>query len=161
MGKFNLKNGKDFQKTKKEAELFYQEIEEVYCPYFKEKIKFNAKGLKHLKFKGDRTARSRSDQYTRLKLLFFAPEVISLSKTVQGIWDTKSFERVRVHSRTDTILKNISYYEFIAVLENTRLKVIIKQVGNGKKFFWSVIPYWKIDSKNSRRVLHSGNPERD
>ena len=106
-------------------------------------------------------ARSHSEQYTRLKLLIFAPQVLSLSRTVQGIWHTKHFERIRIHGRTDTILKSISFYEFISVLENTRVKVIVKQIDDGQKFFWSVIPYWKIDSANSRRVLHSGDPEHD
>jgi len=66
-----------------------------------------------------------------------------------------------MHSRTDTVLKPVSYYEFIAVLENVRVKVIVKQVDGGEKFFWSIIPYWKIDSVNSRRLLHSGDPESD
>jgi hypothetical protein len=52
MGKFNFKKN-DFKKIKKEAEKFYDSVEEVYCPYFNEKITFNTKGLKHLKFKDD------------------------------------------------------------------------------------------------------------
>jgi len=161
MGKFNLKDEQDFEKVRTDAETFYATIGETHCPYFNEKISFNAPGLKHLKFKSDKVARSHTEQYARLKLLAFAPQVISLSRTVQGIWHTKHFERIRMHSRTDTVLKLVSYYEFIAVLENVRVKVIVKQVDDGEKFFWSIIPYWKIDSINSRRVLHSGNPESD
>ena len=160
MGKFNF-NEKDFEKVSMDAEEFYVTIDEVHCLYFGEKIAFNAAGFKHLKFKSDKTARPRSEQYARLKLLALAPQVLLLSKTVQGIWKTKHFERIRIHSRTDTILKSVSYYEFIAVLENVRVKVIVKQIDEGERFFWSVIPYWKIDSVNSRRVLHSGNPEHD
>ena len=161
MGKFNFKDEKDFEKVGAEADAFYATIGEVRCPYFGEKIAFNASGLKHLKFKSDMVARSRSEQYARLKLLTLAPQVLSLSRTVQGIWETKHFERIRVHSRTDTILKLVSYYEFIAVLENVRVKVVVKQVDGGQKFFLSIIPYWKIDSVNSRRILHSGEPEHD
>ena len=161
MGKFNFKDEKDFDEVASRAEEFYSTINEVRCPYFSEKIAFNAMGLKHLRFKSDRVARSRLEQYARLKLVSLAPQVLSLSKTLQGTKDTKHFERIRVHSRTDTILKSVSYYEFIAVLENVRIKVIVKQIDSGQKFFWSVIPYWKIDSVNSRRILHSGNPEHD
>ena len=161
MGKFNFKDEKDFEKVSTDVEAFYATIGEIRCPYFDEKIVFNAAGFKHLKFKSDTVARSRSEQYARLKLLTLAPQVLSLSRTVQGIWETKHFERVRVHSRTDTILKPVSYYEFIAVLENVRVKVVVKQVDGGQKFFWSIIPYWKIDSANSRRILHSGEPEHD
>jgi len=161
MGKFNFKDEQDFEKVRTDADTFYDSIGEAHCPYFGEKISFNAAGLKHLKLKSDKIARSHSEQYARLKLLVLAPQVLSLSRTVQGIWHTKHFERIRVHSRTDTILKPVCYYEFIAVLENVRVKVIVKQIDDGQKFFWSIIPYWKIDSVNNRRALHSGDPEGD
>ena len=53
MGKFNFKDEQDFMAIKEKAEIFYKTIGEVYCPYFHEKISFNAKGLRHLKFKSD------------------------------------------------------------------------------------------------------------
>ena len=53
MGKFNFKDEVDFEEVKKKAEEFYSTIGEVRCPYFGEKIAFNAKGIKHLKFKSD------------------------------------------------------------------------------------------------------------
>jgi len=161
MGKFNFKDEQDFEKTRSGAEAFYATIGEIRCPYFGEKISFNSAGLKHLKFKSDQVARSRSEQYARLKLFVLAPQVLSLSRTVQGISHMKHFERIRIHSRTDTILKSVSHYEFIAVLENVRVKVIVKQIDDGQKFFWSVIPFWGIDKNNSKRILHSGDPERD
>ena len=75
MARLNF-NNEDFVKTRDEAEKFYETIGSVYCPYFQEKIVFNVKGLKHLKFKSDRQARPYRDQYPRLKLLHLAPEVI-------------------------------------------------------------------------------------
>jgi len=161
MGKFNFKDDQDFERVRTDAEEFYETIGEIHCPYFGEKVAFNSSGLKHLKFKSDKVARARSEQYVRLKLLTLAPKVLFWSRTVQGIWETKHFERIRIHSRTDTILKSVSYYEFIAVLDSTRVKVIVKQIEDGQGFFWSIIPYWKIDSLNSRRILHSGSPEND
>ena len=161
MGQFNFKDDKDFEKVRSDAEIFYASIHEIHCPYFKEKIAFNAAGLKHLKFKADKVARSHPEQYTRLKLLTLAPQILSLSRTVQGIWHTRHFERIRMHSRTDVILIPVSYYEFIAVLENIRVKVIVKEMDGGQKFFWSIIPYWKVDSVHSRRILHGGDLECD
>lgn len=161
MGKFNFKDEQDFEKIRADAEKFYVAIGDVHCPYFGEKIIFNSTGFKHLKFKSNQVARPRSEQYARLKLLILAPQVLSLSRTVQGISHTKHFERIRVYSRTDIILKPVSYYEFIAVLENVRIKIVVKQVDGGPKFFWSIIPFWKIDSANSRRILHSGDLEHD
>lgn len=66
MGKFNFKDEQDFQTVKSNAENFYKTISEIYCPYFKEKIAFNIKGLKHLKFKSDRQDRSEKDLHEKV-----------------------------------------------------------------------------------------------
>jgi len=161
MGKFNFKDEEDFQKIKNEAEEFYKTISEVNCPYFKEKIAFNIKGLKHLKFKSDRQARPKKDQYSRLKLIQLAPEVLKQSHTLQGIWQVKRFEVQKTNSRWEHIMKDVIYYEFIAITNNVRIKVIIKEILGGEKHFWSVIPFWGIDKATGKRILHSGNLEND
>ena len=98
MGKFNFKDQKDFNKIKADAENFYKTIGEIYCPYFEEKISFNTKGLKHLKFISDRQARPRKDQYSRLKLLPTAKEIITRSHTMQGVWQIKRLEKQKTNS---------------------------------------------------------------
>lgn len=160
MGKFNFKT-EDFEKIKIEAEKFYDTIKEVSCPYFSEKIAFNAKGIKHLKFKDDQRARPQIDQYARLKLIHLAPEVLKLSRTVQGISEKRKMEPQKTNSRWEYVMRLVRHYEFIAVLQNIRVKVIVKEVEGGDKHFWSVIPFWGIDKETSKRVLFSGNPEFD
>lgn len=152
---------KQFEEIKTKCEAFYRELIEIYCPYFQEKIHFNAKGLEHLKFKKKNFARSREDQYIRLKLLYLAPEVLKLSKTVQGISHTKSFEFVRSSARTEQKLLPVSYYEFIAVLKDVRVRIIVKQIEEAPKFFWSIIPFWKVNKQTMQRKMHSGNLEID
>lgn len=161
MGKFNFKDEQDFKKARTDAEAFYATVDKVRCPYFVSDIAFNAKGLKHLKFKADKQARPRKDQYSRLKLIRYAPEVLKLSKTVQGIWSVRRFEEQKTNSRWERVMKDVLYYEFIAVLDSVRIKVIVKKVAGGEKHFWSVIPFWGIDKNTSRRILHSGDPEHD
>ncbi|MBI2046188.1 MAG: hypothetical protein HYT28_02115 [Parcubacteria group bacterium] len=58
-------------------------------------------------------------------------------------------------------MKEVIFYEFIAVVDTIRAKVIVKQICGGEKHFWSVIPYWGINKNNSKRILHSGNPTDD
>jgi len=152
---------KQFEDIKIKGEDFYKSITEIYCPYFKEKIIFNAKGLEHLKFKRREQARSEQDQYMRFKLIHLAPEVLKLSHTVQGILETKKFERIRIKSRTDTVLKPVNYFEFVAVIKRNRVRVIIKQIDDSQKFFWSIIPFWGMNTETMSRILHSGIPEED
>jgi len=150
-----------FEEIKNKGETFYKTIGEVYCPYFKEKISFNAKGLGHLKFKNIKKARPEKDQFMRLRLIHLAPEILKTAHNVQGIFETKKFERIRIHSRTDTVLKPVSYFEFIAVIKRNRVRIIIKQIENGQKFFWSIIPFWRMNKETMTRILHDGEPEED
>ncbi len=161
MGKFNFKDEKDFEEVKVMAETFYKSIGEVRCPYFSERVAFNAKGWRHLAFKSDRQARTQKDQYSRMKLLRLAPEIIKKSHTLQGIWRTRKFEIQKINSRWEHHLREVILYEFIAVLENVRVKVIVKEIEGGEKHFWSIIPYWNIDTVNSRRILHGKDTEND
>lgn len=161
MGKFNFKDEQDFERVRNDAEAFYATVSKVRCPYFGEEIAFNAKGLRHLKFKSDRQARPHNDQYSRLKLIRYASEVLKLSRTLQGTWSTKCFEVQKTNSRWERVLKDVTFYEFIAVLDNIRIKIIVKEVIGGEKHFWSIIPYWDIDIVNSKRILYSGDPEHD
>ena len=150
-----------FGVTKSKSEELYKSIDEVYCTYFKEKIIFNAKGLEHLKFKSKNHARSRDDQCIRLKLLHLAPKIIKLSNTIQDFSERKIFELNRSNHRNEKILVDVNYYEFVAVLENIRVRVFIKKVGAAPKYFWSIIPHWKIDKITGKRKMNYGNPEDD
>lgn len=150
-----------FEEIKLIGEENYRLIGEVYCPYFKEKISFNSEGLEHLKFKNRNKKRSEQDQFMRFKLINFAPEILRLSYTLQGVLETKKFERIRMSNRTDIILKPVNYYEFIAVIKRNRVKIILKQIDYGEKFFWSIIPFWGMDKISITRLFHDGIPEED
>ena len=150
----------EFKQVRTNAEILYKTIDSVYCPFFGEQVNFNADGLEHLKFKAWNKPRKRNDQFMRLKLLRLAPEVIKNSKTLQGVWDTKKPVRRKRHGKWESLFTDVSYYEFIAVLEKKRMKVIVKQLAGGEKFFWTLIPYWRMDGFNNR-VIHDGNPETD
>jgi hypothetical protein len=150
-----------FNDAKEKGEELYKSLNQVYCPYFKEKISFGAQGLEHLKFKRRDKARPDKDQYMRFKLLHLAPEILKLSHTIQGILETKKFERVRIHSRTEVLLKPVTYYEFIAVMKRNRVRIIIKQIDGGQKFFWSIVPFWGMNTETMNRILHGGIPEED
>ena len=58
-------------------------------------------------------------------------------------------------------MKPVTYYEFIAIIRRNRLRVIVKQIEDGKKFFWSIVPFWGMDEQTMTRLLHEGIPEED
>lgn len=154
-----------FSEIKQSARDFYFSIGSVYCPYFGEVVRFNSKGFDHFIFKEWNKTRITHDQFIRFRYIHLAPEVIREAKTLQGFLTTQKYERVKKHGVWIKALRTISYYEFISIIDLygtfVRVKVIIKQIDNGDKFFLSIIPYWGINKSTGERTLYEGNPETD
>lgn len=112
----------------------FDQHKEIDCPAFPhEKIHCNAKGINHLIYKGNRSRREESRILTNIWLLPRAMMVLKLMAFTQ--------------EETTYTKDGIAYqfWTFEAVVEERRIKVIVRQVGNGKKHFWSVIPAWRRD----------------
>ena len=152
-----------FEKVRREAEEQYQMLDDVLCPYLKTLVGFNAKGLDHIKMKSWNRARVTSDQYLRLKFLKWAPTIITLSHTLQEIKQTRSLERQKINSRWERRMISVTYYGFIAILHDVRVKVIVKEIEGSKPFFWSIIPFWKTRrdpiSGEIKKIFHEGDLE--
>ncbi|MGA2175566.1 MAG: hypothetical protein ABSH38_11355 [Verrucomicrobiota bacterium] len=150
----------EFSQILQKAQELYPTIGAIRCPYFGENVHFNAQGLEHLRRKAWNRGRERFDQFMRLKHISRAPEILRLSRTVQGIQATHEWERRRRHGKWENLLVFVTYYEFIAVLDRRRFKVIVKQLPAGERIFWSLIPFWR-QSEQGRRLIHSGDPAVD
>jgi hypothetical protein len=150
-----------FLKIKDEAEKLYRNITPMLCPYLKKKVLFDAKGLDHIKFKSWNSARSRYDQYIRLKLFPYVSNVISKSHTLQGINEVKEWQRIKRKTGWEKIPTEVTYYEFVAVVGKSRIKVIVKQLIGGEPHFWSIIPFWRMNDITNKKKLFDGNPETD
>ena len=153
---------KNLDKVRQEAEDIYHAIGNVHCPYFKGEVTFNRKGLNHIKFKNQRTARNRSDQYVRMKNIKFASRILEKSNTLQEYRVVKTFVESKKNKRREKVLKDVKFYGFIAIVQDgdmiKRLKIIVKEVSGGKRYFWSIIPFWR---SNKELKIYSGNPEID
>ena len=158
-----MDNIEQFQRVKQEAEDYYKTVNAVFCPYLKSKINFNAKGLDHIKMKSWNKSRLVSDQYLRLKFLKLVQEVLKNSGTLQEFHETKNFERIKDTGRWQSIMKPIVYYGFVAILNNVKIKIIVKRVEGGQPYFWSVIPFWKTQRdeifQKIKKVFHEGDLE--
>lgn len=152
-------NETSFDFVKLRGEELYKSFEPLRCPYFNELVYFNTQGLKHLKYKSDSIDRLTQDQYMRFKLLHLAPIILKLTRTLQGFSSRKGFERVRHSGKTQWIAVERRYFEFIAIIDSVRVRVIMKQIDGGQLFFWSLIPYWNGAGEN--KIMDFGNPEED
>ncbi len=117
------------------ARKFFKEHKTVSCPAFSdEEITFNSKALSHLFYKGasKKSSRPIKEIEARVKLLPSALKVLSVMPLAQE-------ENTLVNREGKICI----YWAFEAVIDKRRIKVIVRQVGRGKKHFWSVIPAWR------------------
>jgi hypothetical protein len=126
-----------------EFKAFYKSIGKLYCPYFKDFIHFTDTGFNHLQFKNKHTLRSLKDRDMRMKHLPLAIKLIGQSHTLQNKAYRNRFEERHVNARREIALLSVIYYEFIAVIEEKRLKVVVKQVENREKTFLSIVPLFQ------------------
>ena len=133
--------------------LYYKSLGKVFCPYLEKEVSFNSKGLNHLKFNGQGKARTKIEREMRISLLKYIDKIIDRSHTLQGVLIEKREEKIRTENVTKIQITKITFYEFMAIIDNKRIKVILKQLGEGNIFFWSVIPYWK--KINGKRKINS------
>ncbi len=132
------------------SKLYYQELDTVYSDALQDNIYFNSKGFNHITFKNPRNIRPITDQMNRLKLLESAIQLIKKANIYQEYEEVTGLEN-----------KNIKYWGIIAILNNVKLKVIIRSIGNGQKHFWSVIPGYTTSEKRDGAFKMKGNPEID
>lgn len=118
---------------KNQIQKIFLKNKRVHCPAFSEEIIFNAKGINHLIYKSNRSRREKARIITNIKLL---PRAIYLLHRAT-FWQEENSYR-----RDNTVY---GFWAFEAVVDDRRIKVIVRQVGNGKKHFWSVIPAWRRD----------------
>ncbi len=152
------------KQAKEEAGKEYNKIQKVWCPYLNDYVYFNIKGFNHLIFKSWNTTRTLAEQYTRLRLLRFVPEVVNKSHTLQEYDERKMFVRQKINSRWESRMKVVYYYVFVAIIRKARLKVVIKEIEGGEKYFYSLYPsWWKVKSIDGceKKKLYSGDLEKD
>ncbi len=122
-----------FFEYKNQIRVIFVENKKLFSPAFNSKIIFNAKGINHLLYKGNRSRRDIERIEINLKLLPRAVKLLSEAT----FWQEES------NYKTEDIF--YKFWAFEAVVEERRIKVIVRQVGNGIKHFWSVIPAWRKD----------------
>lgn len=152
-----------FNLVRSKAEEEYNKIGTIKCPYLNDLVHFNTIGFEHLLFKEWNKTRTRIEQYTRLRLLKLAPQIIAKSHTLQDYDERKLFVRQKINSRWEQRMKLVKYYGFVAIVNNARIKIIIKEIEGGAKIFYSLYPSWREvnESGVKKKMLYTGNLETD
>ena len=116
----------DYIKIKEEYHLYYKTLGHILSPFFKEEISFNNKGWSHIIRKGS-GLRPQKEVQKRLENLKDSVEILKIATTVQE----KEIRKI--------LDKNTEYYGFVAIINENKIKVIVRKEGMGKLHFYSLM----------------------
>lgn len=125
---------KNYREIKRRAKALYSTIKNVWCPALSELITFNSLGFKHLAQKG-RKFRPISEQIRRFTLLKYVESILTGNKA------SVFHESKVIHE------KRVDFWKFTEKRDELIIKVVIRQVGNGKKHFWSIYGRYQKTAK--------------
>ena len=117
----NPTNQDSYEELRKRAETFYIKIERVWSPALSDHVIFKRSGFQHLIWKGGRP-RPKSEQKRRFYSLIHVEKIISNP-------DARFLHEQR---------GNAQFWTFTENRGGKIIKVIIQQIGEGKKHFLSV-----------------------
>ncbi|MFC1730772.1 hypothetical protein ACFL6I_10610 [candidate division KSB1 bacterium] len=137
----------------KKADELFKGIEKVSCPFFSKNVTFSSDGFHHLQFNEVGSERDKNVQILKFSLINSAKIIIEKSGTIQEYrkqWGAVGRKKAKDGSRK---MKEMQYWGFVAITGNgdsqIRVKVIVRQVGNGEPHFWSVMPDTRLKTRGT------------
>ncbi len=153
----------NYDKIREDAQHLYNNLTEVVCPALNVSVSFSSHGFNHLIYRKGRSERDPASQIMRFKLLVRAYELIGLTTTFQEYEDSLKEFRIKRHKKKIETTKQAQYWGLIAIIDDRKIKVILRKIGNGNLHFWSVIPAWITNKSRDAKFIKTmkGNPEND
>lgn len=129
----------DYEECRRWAKKFYKNIGRISSPALNgDFVVFNNKGFKHLLRKAK--VRSKSEQMRRFKLLPYAVRIIRDPQVAVR------FRKCLSNGQT------VKYWVLTKMVFELRIKVVVRQVGDGSKYFYSAMSR-RVKPKDPERGL--------
>lgn len=139
-----------------DASKLFSSFGKVVCPALQNQyVSFTAEGFNHLIYRIKKQERHKSVQIMRFELLTKAKELLNKTTTVQEY--EEYFKEIQVMSHKKQVKKNVMVRDwgFIGIIGNFRIKVVVRQVGEGEKKFMSVIPAWSTQYYRDIKIVRN------
>ncbi len=155
-GKTIEERAKEYDEIRRNAEELYATFKPVKCLALGDEIvHFTSEGFNHLVYNKPKKMRDIRAQILRFDMLERAKFVIETSTTYQEYDEEIRYKKVNRHGKHVEMPVVVRSWGLVAIVRNFRVKVVIKQEGNGKKEFYSVIPAWFTKQYRNIKMIQS------
>jgi len=154
----------EYETLKESSRSFYSGIGKIFSLALNAPIHFTSEGFNHIIYKQTHSERDRSVQIMRFKLLDRAKKLVELATTYQEYEETLKECEVKSFKRKERRAQVVRYWGLIAIIDNRKIKVIIRKIGeNGNCHFWSIVPSWVTNMYRDNKLVTTmkGDPEVD
>jgi hypothetical protein len=135
-------NDISFEELRDEFRPKYETVKTIESPALHETVHFNALGMQHLFYAGNRSPRLLKNVQGRIACFERAVKIIQKANLCSGY-------QILVKNGV-----NIHYWEFICVMDDMRVKVVLRRLKDGGQLnFYSMMPCWR---KNPLRMKTAG-----
>jgi len=132
-----------YDDIRKDAEALYKTFGHVKCPALGGRtVAFTSEGFNHLIYRIKKQERDRSVQILRFELLSKAKQLVELTTVMQEYEEYQRQIEVRRHKTKQIVNATFRDMGLFGIIKGYRIKVVIRQIGNGEMKFHSVIPAW-------------------
>lgn len=143
----------DYDHIRNEAREFYSKLSRVFCPAIGQYVHFTSNGFNHLIYSGAKKERDKKTQILRFDLLERAYFILKTTTTFQEFEENIEYRKVNRQGKLASVNLTVKYWGFIAIVNKFRIKVVIRQVGNSKIEFYSVIPAWFVKQYRDIKMI--------
>lgn len=145
-----------FEKLKENCKSFYDSVDHVTCPALNAKVHFTSEGFNHLRYSKKRE-RTLKVQEAKLRLLPKGKKLLETTTTIQEYCDGLELIHRKKYKKIQKESLMVQYWGFVAIIDGTRLKVVVRRVDNGAYIFWSTIPMWRSVKYDKYSVIDKSN----
>jgi hypothetical protein len=133
----NQNFNQQYENAREKAKKRYQRFQPVYCPALNDEVVFNDEGFRHLIWQG-RKYRPKNVQLQRFALLKHVPIIIGNYGGHLEYRVRKEEVTMKMHGVIETKTSSAQFWGLASRVRGKKIKIIIRQIGNGKKHFLSV-----------------------
>ena len=146
----------DYEEIRKKALDKYSAYRPVPCLAFGgELIHFTSEGFNHLVYPKPKKPRDPRAQILRFDMLDRGKKILEVSSTFQEYEEYLEYKKVNRRGKYIELPTVIKMWGFVAVIQNFRVKVVVRQEGNGKRQFLSVAPAWFTKQYRDMKLIHN------